>query len=134
MNIYLRLACYGCRCKDGASHSDLTIADFWGVQDIMPDFDDDKGVGLILVGSDKGKKILENIGLEVRLSNMEDAVLRFNRSYMDPPASHPQRDDFFKFVSRGMTVACSVERILEVLLYKRVYRRLRRMIKRVFKF
>lgn len=133
MNIYLHPACYGCKCKDGVSHSDLTMADFWGIQNIMSDFYDDKG-GLVLVGSGKGKQCWKIIGLETRFSNMEDAVSRFNRSYMDPPASHPQRDDFFKFVSRGMTVACSVERILAVPLYKRVYRRLRRMIKRVFKF
>ena len=133
-NIYLRPACYGCKCKDGVSRSDLTIADFWGIQNIMPDFDDDKGVGLVLVGSGKGKQMLKNIGLETRLSNMEDAVLRFNKSYMESSSSHPKRNDFFNFVSKGMTVARSVETILAVPLYKRAYRRLKRMVKRAFKF
>lgn len=107
-NIYLRPACYGCKCKSGVSHSDLTIADFWGIQNIMPDFDDDKGTGLILVGGEKGEQMLESIGLETRLSSMEDAVLRFNRSYMEPPAPHPDRANFFKYVSKGMTVDRSV--------------------------
>ena len=133
-NIYLRPACYGCKCKSGVSHSDLTIADFWGIQNIMPDFDDDKGTGLILVGGEKGEQMLESIGLETRLSSMEDAVLRFNRSYMEPPAPHPDRANFFKYVSKGMTVDRSVEAIFSVPLYKRVYRRLKRMIKTCFKF
>ena len=133
-NIYLRPACYGCKCKSGVSHSDLTIADFWGIQNIMPDFDDDKGTGLILVGGEKGEQMLESIGLEIRPSNMEDAVLRFNRSYMEPPVSHPKRDDFFKSVSKGIAVTRSVETILAVPLYKRVYRKLKRAVKRAFKF
>lgn len=112
MNIYLRLACYVCKCKDGVSHGDLAMADFWGIQNIMSDFDDDKGVGLVLVGSGKGKQMLESIDLEIRPSNMEDAVSRFNRSYLEPPVSHPNRANFFKYVSKGMTVDCSVEMIL----------------------
>lgn len=44
-DIYLRPSCYECKCKNGVSHSDLTIADFWGIDRLMPDFDDDKGVG-----------------------------------------------------------------------------------------
>lgn len=134
MKIYLYPACYVCKCKDGVIHNDLTIADFWGIQDIMPDFDDDKGVGLVLVGSGKGKQMLESIGLEIRPSNMEDAVSRFNRSYLEPPVSHPKRIDFFKSVSRGMTITRSVETILAVPLYKRAYRKLKRTVKRVFKF
>ena len=27
-DIYLRPSCYECKCKNGVSHSDLTIADF----------------------------------------------------------------------------------------------------------
>lgn len=132
-NIYLRPACYGCKCKDGVSRSDLTIADFWGIQNIMPDFDDDKGVGLVLVGSDKGKQMLESIDLEIRPSNMEDAVSRFNRSYLEPPVSHPKRIDFFESVSRGMTITRSVETILAVPLYKRAYRKLKRIVECAFK-
>ena len=43
-DIYLRPSCYSCKCKNGASHSDLTLADFWGIDVISPDVYDDKGV------------------------------------------------------------------------------------------
>ena len=54
-NLYLRPSCYACAARSGKSGSDISIADFWGVQNFYPEFDDDKGVGLILVNSDKGK-------------------------------------------------------------------------------
>ena len=54
-NLYLRPSCYACAARSGKSGSDISIADFWGIQNYYPEFDDDKGVGLILVNSEKGK-------------------------------------------------------------------------------
>ena len=39
----LRPSCYQCQAKSGRSHSDITIADFWGINTEMPEMDDDKG-------------------------------------------------------------------------------------------
>lgn len=58
-DLILRPSCYGCRAKGGRSGSDITIADFWGIQNIMPDFDDDKGVSLVLWYSDT--QLIDNI-------------------------------------------------------------------------
>ena len=60
-NFYLRPSCYACSARTGKSGSDITIADFWGVQNFYPEFDDDRGVGLILVNSDKGRKAYEQV-------------------------------------------------------------------------
>ena len=54
-NLYLRPSCYACAARSGKSGSDISIADFWGVQNYYPEFDDDKGVSLILINSDKGR-------------------------------------------------------------------------------
>lgn len=44
----LRPSCYHCPAKSGKSGSDVTIGDFWGIEKVLPEFDDDKGCGLIL--------------------------------------------------------------------------------------
>lgn len=54
-DIYLCFFCYECKCKNGVSYSDLIIVDFWGIDCLMFDFDDDKGIGLVLVNMVKGK-------------------------------------------------------------------------------
>lgn len=73
-DIYLRPSCYECKCKNGVSHSDLTIADFWGIDRLMPDFDDDKGIGLALVNTVKGKQIFKRLSIDIRLSALSDVV------------------------------------------------------------
>ena len=60
-NLYLRPSCYACASRSGKSGSDISIADFWGVRNYYPEFDDDKGIGLILVNSNKGNSIYEVI-------------------------------------------------------------------------
>lgn len=50
-NLSLRPSCYACPAKLNNVQSDITIADFWGVNMINPDIDDDKGCGIILIHS-----------------------------------------------------------------------------------
>ena len=53
-DLYLRPSCYNCSFKSNRSDSDITLGDFWGINHHMPDFDDDKGVSLVLLQSQKG--------------------------------------------------------------------------------
>ena len=127
-DIYLRPSCYHCRCKNGVSHSDLTIADYWGVNHLMPDFDDDKGVGLVLVNTEKGNAVFERLDMEVRPSTLEDAR-RFNGGFKEEVMTHPRRDVFFRDLSEGRSVEDAVERALHVSLYRRVWRKVKRRIR-----
>jgi hypothetical protein len=36
------------------SGSDITIGDFWGIQHVFPNFDDDKGVSAVMVNTPRG--------------------------------------------------------------------------------
>lgn len=62
-NLYLRPSCYACDVKCGRSHSDLTIADFWGIDRFFPGYDDDKGVSLVLVNSSKGMSYFSSLAV-----------------------------------------------------------------------
>lgn len=46
-NLSLRPSCYACPAKAGKSGADITIGDFWGIENVMSEFDDDRGVSLI---------------------------------------------------------------------------------------
>lgn len=60
-DIILRPSCYDCKFKGRERHSDITLADFWGITKIAPDMFDDKGTSLILISSSKGQKIFNSI-------------------------------------------------------------------------
>lgn len=93
-NVYLRPSCYRCRCKNGVSHSDLTIGDFWGINQLMPDFDDDKGVSLILVNSSNGQKYIYSLDVNICKSSLSHAK-QFNNGFREETNSHPNRRKFF---------------------------------------
>ena len=123
-DIYLRPSCYRCRCKNGMSHSDLTIADFWGINLIMPDFDDDKGVGLVLVNTGKGKVVFDGLNMEARLAVLEDAM-PFNGGFKELVQAHPGRTRFFRYYSEGKSVVQSVNRCLQVSVCRRILQKVR---------
>ena len=73
-NLYLRPSCYACTVRSGKSGSDISIADFWGVQNYYPKFDDDKGVGLILVNSEKGRNDYTGVEAENLVATYEEGL------------------------------------------------------------
>jgi hypothetical protein len=58
-NLYLRASCYNCPVRSLSSGSDITIGDYWGIEKVLPEFDDDKGVSLVMINSQKGREIYE---------------------------------------------------------------------------
>jgi len=59
----LRECCYECPYKSLERQGDITIADAWGIAHAAPQFDDNKGVSLVLCSSEKGQKWLD-LGLQ----------------------------------------------------------------------
>lgn len=53
-DLTLRPSCFDCPARNGQSNSDITIADFWRIEEFVPTLNDDKGISMILVRSKKG--------------------------------------------------------------------------------
>lgn len=60
-NLYFRECCYNCRFKDFNTYSDITIGDYWGIDKLYPELDDDRGCSIIIVNTDKGKALAESV-------------------------------------------------------------------------
>ena len=130
-DIYLRPSCYECKCKNGVSHSDLTIADFWGIDRLMPDFDDDKGVGLVLVNTTSGHHFFDKLSMEKRLSSLAD-VQPLNGGFKEYTRPHPKRVQFFQRLAKGESVKNIVEDLLHVPLWRRILRAIKELCRRIF--
>lgn len=63
-DLYLRPSCYCCPSKSGKSHSDISLADFWGIRRVIPKFYSENGVSLLIVYSTTGLKALDSIALD----------------------------------------------------------------------
>ena len=58
-NIALRDSCTNCKFKKENKASDITLADFWKINNIKPNINDEKGTSLVIVNSEKGKALFE---------------------------------------------------------------------------
>lgn len=77
--------------------SDLTVADFWGIDDVEPEMNDNKGVSLVIVRTEKGKELFSAVSKELVLKSVsyEDGV-RSNKSEYQSYPKPPKREAFFK--------------------------------------
>lgn len=60
-DLYTRPSCQACPAKQLKSGSDITLGDFWGIDSLMPEIDDDKGVSAIIINTEKGRKALHSV-------------------------------------------------------------------------
>lgn len=70
-NLCLRESCYKCCAKLDNTKCDIMLADFWGINKILPQKNDDKGISLVLVRNIMGVEILEQIKEEISLEEVD---------------------------------------------------------------
>lgn len=96
-NICLRPSCYECVFKTLHRKSDITIADFWGIQNLLPEMDDDKGTSLVFVNSESGQLMFKE--LEGHILHKEVDMYKaicYNSSAIRSAGYNPKRDMFFR--------------------------------------
>ena len=66
-DLTLRPSCENCPFASLSRVGDITLGDFWGIENIFPKIDDNKGVSAVLINTPKGERLFENAkkGLEV---------------------------------------------------------------------
>lgn len=60
-HLSLRESCTECKFKKNNRLSDITLADFWGIQNVKPEMNDGKGTSLVIVNSTKGQELMRLI-------------------------------------------------------------------------
>ena len=123
-NLYLRPSCHTCPAKSFKSGSDITIGDFWGVQYVMPEIDDDKGVSVVMVNTENCVNIFREMRLDSRAVDYE-SVLRYNPSIERSVRLIEKRNSFY--TNRGEMLSEKIEKLCR-LSYKQ---RLRGIVSRI---
>lgn len=93
-----RPSCFKCHFKSVKRNSDLTLYDCWHMNKINPSMDDDKGATWVIVQSDRGKQLFDNIASKVRYQQAEVSVAigLDGDMALECPTPSPLREQFFK--------------------------------------
>lgn len=98
-DLCLRPSCYQCSFKKMNRVSDLTIADFWGADEVCPEMDDDKGTSLVILHSEQGEAIFRSISEQMRYMETDlTEALKHNPAMIRSAAEPRHRDDFMEKV------------------------------------
>ncbi len=100
-DISLRESCYACFSKGLRSVADLTLGDFWGIDETESPLAGKQGVSLVLVNTDKGKNAFEDISsnLETDCRNLDEACKK-NTCLVASVKKNPLRDKYLRDMNR----------------------------------
>ncbi len=100
-NSCLRPSCYDCSFKSVKRQADITLADFWGIQNVLPDMDDDNGTSLVLVHSVKGESLIEKLKDKFKYQEVDTSVVeKYNSAAVKSVAVNVKRKKFLLDIQR----------------------------------
>jgi hypothetical protein len=98
----------------------------------MPEMDDDKGTSVVLLHSEKGKKLFDKLRNEVVSCAAEtDIVLSPTADSRKSVTAHPNRAKFFARLEEGANIS-ELLKLLKPSFMSRVKRKIRFLIRKLF--
>ena len=131
-DIYLRPSCYNCNFKGIERISDITVADFWGIENILPKMDDNKGTSLIVVHSEKGKQLFDKLSEKMILNevNLNEAI-KYNPSMIKSVKYNEKRRDFFKELNSEKKIMDLIRKYTRKSFIERVKNKIKFIMKKI---
>ena len=107
-DVILRPSCYTCRHKSIHHKADFTLGDCWGKTDGLKD--DDRGISLLFVNSDKGQKLIGELENDVLFYEIpfEDAVLK--QKVMTESVPYNQNRELFFSMAEELGIREALEK------------------------
>lgn len=106
----MRRSCYQCKFSSTDRPGDITLGDFWGIEDIFSGIITQKqkeaGVSLITVNSDKGKGIIElltNMSVEfnwILHKCIDDSFIKYQTGLNSPTVKPDDNEAFREYMSK----------------------------------
>ena len=97
--LFTRPSCHDCAFKSFRSGSDITLADFWGIEKILPDYKSDEGVSLVMKNTTKGNEALTLVMKGHGMNEVDyNNAISENRALIHSEQPHPERTYFFQHI------------------------------------
>ena len=95
-NLTIRSSCYDCVFRTINRTSDITLADFWGIERIDSDLADNGGTSAVILHSNKGERLFSNIKSQINYKEDKiETIMSYNTAIIKPIKVHARRREFF---------------------------------------
>ena len=75
--------------------SDITIGDFWGIDEENKEFNDNKGVSLVIVNTKKGEKLIQEILDGIHFITIDAKSQNYLQANLQKPSEAPENINQF---------------------------------------
>lgn len=125
-NLILRPSCFQCPAKGCRSRADISIGDFWTINQYCPHFNDDKGVSIVYINSEKGVSVFQQINCEkIEL----DKGIRYNKMYYDSCDEKYPIDEFWAaYDNEGLACVAKIVKGLRPSYFERAINKIKRIV------
>lgn len=101
-NLFLRPSCFECMFKGTERCTDITLGDYWGVWDLLPEMDDNKGTSLVLIHTANGSVLFDEIRDRIKCMETDPQKAGERNACLSLPTSYnPKRKAFFARLNQG---------------------------------
>lgn len=126
-----RPSCHNCFFCTEERFSDFTIGDFWGIEECDPKIkDDDTGLSLLCVNTEKGKRVLKLIENEIFLKR-EELTKSFSHNHHCNVKENKNRKRFFDGIKSGKINEHNIVKYLKKYTKKNLFERVISKFKKV---
>jgi len=96
-DLIIRPSCYSCKCKGLDKKSDITLGDFWGINEYAPEMRDGKGNSIVIINSQKGNILFDRIKLFLLVKQIDyrDYFAKHNKEIYESVKIPALREKFF---------------------------------------
>ena len=116
--------CYSCKYASYNRVSDITLADYWGIASIHPDFYKKEGCSLILINTKKGEELITRIDKNLKkIPTKIDLASKKNKNLKRPSIRNRKRDSIYKdienlnaneYIKKKLTVSYTFKKIIKM--------------------
>lgn len=101
--IAMRKNCEKCKYRKIPHNSDFTVADFWGIENVNPRMNDDKGISAILVNTQNGQTWFKKISHRMDFFETSmSSIIQGNFSAIKPKKPGDNRDAFLEAITNNL--------------------------------
>jgi len=131
-DLYLRPSCYNCSSNNYTSGADITLGDCWGIEDINAKFDDDQGISVISINTEKGTNIFNLIKDKLDYFELNKEIAEKNNPCLiSSVLPHKNRKKFFEELDKTDNISKLINKNIKESFYKRSKQKTKTVIKKL---
>lgn len=128
-NLCLREVCFNCKYSSLKKPADITMADFWGVEEILPEIDDGKGCSLIVCNSKLGNNFIKKIkNAKIITVDKQNAISKQVNAHHASLANEKKNEFWYDYCNKGFkfvlrnyfryNTVCKIKGFIKRILFK----------------